>query len=361
MGLGFGVDVRRNVQQVTKAQTMRRYWIAAAVIGLAALLFFAAAGRAHAADRIHIVRPGERLSRIAEQYNLPVSQLAAYNGITDPNHVIIGQQLAIPYDANTVLVAPPADLQTLPGSEGYHMVVPGDMLSQIAKKHGMSLQDLMRLNGLHDADNIYVGQKLRVTARVEAPGVSSQVEPVLADAIHIVGDGETLAMIAQSYGMTLNEIMMLNGLPNPNFVWTGQRLRVQYAPSPAEAMAAAGAPANGKRWIEINLTEQTLTAWQGDVAILHTFVSTGKATTPTVPGQFSIYQKLDSQHMKGDDYDLPGVPWVMYYSGDFAIHGAYWHNAFGVPTSHGCTNMIPEEAAALYQWADVGTEVVINY
>ena len=148
---------------------------------------------------------------------------------------------------------------------------------------------------------------------------------MLADAIHVVGDGDTLAMIAQSYGMTLNQIMMLNGLPNPNFVWTGQRLRVQLAPTPAEAMSAAGAPANGRRWIEINLTEQTLTAWQGDVAILHTYVSTGKASTPTVPGQFQIYNKLDSQHMSGDDYDLPGVPWVMYYYDEFAIHGAYWH------------------------------------
>ena len=147
---------------------MRRYFVAAAVIGMAALLFFAATGRAHAADRIHIVRPGERLSRIAQQYNLSLAQLAAYNGITDPNHVIIGQQLAIPYDANTVLAAPTANLEILPGDAGYHMVVPGDMLSQIAKKNGMSLQDLMRLNGLHDADNIYVGQKLRVTARVEA-------------------------------------------------------------------------------------------------------------------------------------------------------------------------------------------------
>ncbi len=340
---------------------MRRFFAASAVIGIAALFFFAATGQAQASDRIHIVRPGERLSRIAEQYNLSLAQLADYNGITNPDRVLIGQQLAIPYDAKTVLAAPPADLEFLPGIEGYHMVVPGDMLSQIAKTNGMALPDLMRLNGLHDADSIYVGQKLRITARVEAPDATTQAEPVLADAIHVVTEGDTLASISQSYGMTLNQLMLLNGLPNPNFVWTGQRLRVKQAPTPVQAMAAAGAPANGKRRIEINLTEQTLTAWQGDVAILHTYVSTGKASTPTVPGQFTIYNKLDSQHMSGPDYDLPGVPWVMYYYDEFAIHGAYWHAAFGTPTSHGCTNMIPEEAAALYQWADVGTEVLVHY
>lgn len=349
------------VHAFLRAHAVRRSMAVAAVIGFAAVLFLGATGSAQAADRIHIVRPGERLSRIAEQYNLSMTQLAAYNGITNPDRVLIGQQLAIPYDANTVLAAPPADLQLLPGDGGYHMVVPGDMLSQIAKKYGMTLPDLMRLNGLHDADNIVVGQKLRVTARVGAPETNLQAEPSLADAIHVVEEGETLALIAQSYGMSLNELMVLNGLPNPNFAWTGQRLRVKQAPTPAQAMAAAGAPVNGKRRIEINLTQQTLTAWQGDVAILHTYVSTGKASTPTVPGTFAIYNKLESQHMSGDDYDLPGVPWVMYYYRDFAIHGAYWHANFGVPTSHGCTNMVPEEAAALYEWADVGTEVVVHY
>lgn len=360
MGFALGIERSSGIQFMIKALGMRRFGAMLVVTGIIVSVL-ATTGAAQAADRIHIVRPGERLSRIAEQYNLSMTQLAAYNGITNPDRVLIGQQLAIPYDANTVLASPPADLQHLPGDGGYHTVVPGDMLMQIAKANGMTLADLMRLNGLQNADKIYVGQKLRVTARVDAPAAGTKLEPQLADTIHVVQDGETLAAIAQAYRMTQNEIMVLNGLPNPNFVWTGQRLRVKQPPSAAQAMAAAGAPANGVRRIEIDLTNQTLTAWQGDVAVLRTYVSTGKASTPTVPGQFAIYHKLDSQRMVGDDYDLPNVPWVMYYYGDFAIHGAYWHNAFGIPTSHGCTNMLPEEAKALYEWADVGTEVLVHY
>jgi LysM repeat protein len=360
MGFVSGQDDRGWVQFLPKAFSIRR--LKATVAGATVLAFIlASTGIAQAADRVHVVRPGEGLARIAHQYNLTMAQLAAYNGITNPDIVLIGQQIAIPYDVNTVLAAAPADMQQLPGDDGYHVVVPGDMLNQIAKANGMSLEDLMRINGLQYADTIVVGQKLRVTARVDLPELTAKSEPALADAIHIVQDGDTMALIAKSYGMTLNEIMVLNGLPNPNFVWTGQRLRVNEAPTPVEAMAAAGAPANGKRMIEINLTYQTLTAWQGDVAILTTYVSTGKASTPTVPGQFSVYNKLDSQHMYGADYDLPGVPWVMYYYRDFAIHGAYWHNAFGVPTSHGCTNMTIDEAEALYAWADVGTDVWVHY
>ncbi len=90
---------------------------------------------------------------------------------------------------------------------------------------------------------------------------------------------------------------------------------------------------------------------------LRTVVSSGKASTPTVTGRFAVYHKLDSQRMTGPDYDLPGVPWVMYFYGDYAIHGAYWHNSFGVPTSHGCVNLTVEDAQALYNWASEGTEV----
>ncbi|OUC08371.1 ErfK/YbiS/YcfS/YnhG family protein, partial [Litorilinea aerophila] len=108
------------------------------------------------------------------------------------------------------------------------------------------------------------------------------------------------------------------------------------------------------------LSDQTLTAWQGDVVVMRTIVSTGKWSTPTVKGDFAIYLKLDSQHMYGDDYDLPNVPWVMYFYEDYAIHGAYWHTSFGIPVSHGCVNMRPEEAEALYRWASVGTLVRVH-
>ena len=130
----------------------------------------------------------------------------------------------------------------------------------------------------------------------------------------------------------------------------------------AEAPVAfrSDAPADGKRWIEIDISDQKLTAWQGDVPVFETIVSTGKPGWRTLPGKFKVYVKYDETRMRGADYDTPDVPWTMYYSGAFAIHGAYWHDNFGTPVSHGCVNLRVPEAKALYEWASVGTEVVVR-
>ena len=64
--------------------------------------------------------------------------------------------------------------------------------------------------------------------------------------------------------------------------------------------------------------------------------------------------------MTGPGYDLPNVPFVQYFTGSYAIHGAYWHQSFGVPVSHGCVNLQPGDAAWLYDWADYGTPVIVQ-
>lgn len=134
---------------------------------------------------------------------------------------------------------------------------------------------------------------------------------------------------------------------------------------PAKAEAApvvfrTDAPADGKRWIEVDVANQRLTAWQGDVPVFQTTVSTGKPGWHTVPGTFAIYRKYEETRMRGPGYDTPDVPWTMYYYRGFAIHGAYWHNNFGTPVSHGCVNLRVPEAKALFAWAEVGTEVVVH-
>ncbi|MBK8048168.1 MAG: L,D-transpeptidase [Anaerolineales bacterium] len=117
---------------------------------------------------------------------------------------------------------------------------------------------------------------------------------------------------------------------------------------------------DGKRRIEVDISDQRLTVWQGEVPIFETTVSTGKPGHRTLPGTFRVYHKYEQTRMTGPDYDTPDVPWTMYYSGDFAIHGAYWHNNFGTPVSHGCVNVRVPEARAIFEWADVGTEVVVH-
>ena len=99
----------------------------------------------------------------------------------------------------------------------------------------------------------------------------------------------------------------------------------------------------------------------GDTVVLNTIISSGTAATPTVTGSFRIGNKYPAQRMIGPGYDIPNVPSVMYFWQGYAIHGAYWHNNFGTPMSHGCVHLTPGEASYLYNWADVGTEVYVHY
>ena len=130
-------------------------------------------------------------------------------------------------------------------------------------------------------------------------------------------------------------------------------------PTPSNQPLGQGVP-DGKRWIEVDISNQTLTAWQGDAPVLKTQVSTGKPGYETVTGTFYINNKLRYAHMIGPDYNTPDVPWTMYYYQGFAVHGAYWHNNFGRPVSHGCVNMRVNESKLLFEWASVGTQVVVH-
>lgn len=115
-----------------------------------------------------------------------------------------------------------------------------------------------------------------------------------------------------------------------------------------------------QRWIEIDLSRQRLIAWEGDQSVYAIIISTGKQTTPTRTGSFAIQTKHRTARMRGSDYDIPDVPFTMYYSGNYAIHGAYWHHRFGTPVSHGCVNVAVDHAQWLFNWASVGTPVVVH-
>ncbi len=117
----------------------------------------------------------------------------------------------------------------------------------------------------------------------------------------------------------------------------------------------------GARWIDVDLTNQRLVAYEGDTPVYQVIVSTGLPGTPTVTGQYHIYVKYLAQTMSGPGYYLPDVPYVMYFYEGYGIHGTYWHHNFGHPMSHGCVNTPTPDAQWLYNWADVGTLVNVHY
>jgi hypothetical protein len=150
----------------------------------------------------------------------------------------------------------------------------------------------------------------------------------------------------------------------------------------------------GEKWIEVDLSEQVLVLWQGDRPEFATLVSTGKpaigdpeTTTATPRGQFRIFSKhvsatMDSDEgahernpnlsvgddgyvpVKGDGaygktlrrghglFKLRDVPHIQYFEKNYAIHGAYWHDVFGIARSHGCINLAPADSLRVFGWTD---------
>jgi hypothetical protein len=162
-------------------------------------------------------------------------------------------------------------------------------------------------------------------------------------------------------------------------------------------------PHDETKSIIVDLSDQKLYAYQNDVLYMTSKVSTGLTDTPTTPNEYYIFYKTPSRYMQGptdrkgliksysaslynstttststrnylisskayatdmsvkDYYDLPGVPYTMYFDSDgSAIHGAYWHNDFGRRHSHGCVNMSIKDSEKLYLWANAGTSVIIR-
>ena len=129
---------------------------------------------------------------------------------------------------------------------------------------------------------------------------------------------------------------------------------------PAIAQAMLDLKAKEKRWLEINLSAQRLIAWNGSKPAYAVIVSTGKKTTPTPTGIFSIYSKRPLDRMRGEDYDIADVPYALYFYQGYAIHGTYWHNRFGTPVSHGCINVAVDHAKWLFEWVTIGTPVIVH-
>lgn len=137
-----------------------------------------------------------------------------------------------------------------------------------------------------------------------------------------------------------------------------------FTPEPTATDVPTAAPASvdlSGRWIDVDLTNQMVYAYEGDTIVNSFLVSTGRSRTPTVTGQYRIYVKYTADDMAGPGYFLPDVPYVMYFYRGYGFHGTYWHDNFGTPMSHGCINLRTSDAEWLFHWASVGTLVNIRY
>lgn len=125
-------------------------------------------------------------------------------------------------------------------------------------------------------------------------------------------------------------------------------------PAPPAAPKIPATVKEGDYWIDIDLTNKTLSLFSYDKPVFATYVSTGVYGSPTRPGTFKIVYKIEKTRMRGRPpitartYDLPNVPYAMFYYGSYSLHGTYWHDKFGTRQSSGCTNMTQGDAKFIF-------------
>lgn len=326
----------------------------------------------------HQVRQGDTLYSISRAYGVDVQTLATHNRLQDVGRLFVGQTLSLPRNPPTAPAV--GTSQSMPRSSSVvHTVNLGDSLNAIANQYKVTVRDLMLLNGLDHASLIWVGQNLALPRRADGseplivPVAEPQpaagqapplpvVDPIPDQAglpqipssfVHIVKRGETLSDIAQRFKATVLQVSDYNGLASRDLIVPGQRLLIPRRPAQAKGYM-------GQRWIEIDLSSQTLTAWDDEDLYMHVKISSGLVQYPTPVGHYNIWHMNESQTMSGPGYNLPNVKFNMYFHQGYAMHGAYWHNNFGQPMSHGCVNMREEEAERLYRFVDLGTEVWVH-
>ena len=231
----------------------------------------------------------------------------------------------------------------------------------------MSLAQLVELNRISLSRPLYVGEVLSLRP-VETASINDVVtDNAQEERVHVVQAGEHLGIIAETYTTSARKIAEVNALSNASLLTPGQSLRI---PPPSFDELAKLAPVGDdgyhahpialsetEKWIDVDLSEQRVVAYEGAEPVAEFIVSTGKQATPTVTGTFRIWAKTPVQDMfggnraAGDYYFLEDVQWVQYFHEDYGFHGATWHNNFGQPMSRGCVNMRNEDAEWLYAWA----------
>jgi LysM repeat protein len=358
---------------------------------------------------LHIIEPGDTLFSLAQRYGTRVDRLARQNVMSIGGILIPGRVLRVPLatptesqldsvtalptaqdrsgtagPSTTVSAANAVGPLMNPGSLGEHRVSPGETLYGIAARYGLTVDDLLRWNGLTESDGIQAGASLALGT---SPGAGSVAAPALAapiplidggsapsyspsrpapdgnpEFVHSVSAGETLSSIAQLYGETTVSLERLNGLDSDT-IYVGQEIRV-----PAMGLGPEAAPSFGTKRIEIDISEQRMYVWQGDTLVWNLVASSGMAGFTTRRGTFAIQSKIPNA------WSGPWQLWMPYWMGIYWAGGSengihalpitdgqrLWGGYLGSPISYGCIVLSTEDAMKLYNWVEMGTEVTIR-
>jgi LysM repeat protein len=240
----------------------------------------------HASPIVHIVQWGENLTGIARRYGVSIQAIVNYNGLANANRIYVGQRLLIP-------VAGPAPA---PIAGCVYVVRPGDNLTGIAFRSGVSVATLVRINNLVNPNMIYAGQRLALPC-APAPGPAPAPPPAPSPygQYYVVQWKDTLAKIAYRFGVSIWSIVQANNIANPNVIYPGQKL---FIPGTAPTQPAPTPPPGCD-----HLTEP-----KSGAKVWGTLVAKGTADIPDF-----AYYKLEQRND-----GLDGWHWIM--SGNTPVH-----------------------------------------
>lgn len=223
--------------------------------------------------------------------------------------------------------------------------------------------------------------KDKVTAWVEAAALASNVEPTpgvrnvnsRGDVVSTVSEGG-VGWKAKNAKEVADEV--IHAMENREAYYgdfdydkiTSEQWDDRLIADGAENLAYQAAP--GEKWIDIDLSNYTVSAYEGSTIVRGPVsMVPGAPVTPTVTGVYKTYLQFPTQTMRGlnadgSRYETPDVPWATYFHEGYALHGAYWRDSFGYggeAGSHGCINMPVDEAKWFYDFAGIGTTVASHY
>jgi LysM repeat protein len=300
---------------------------------------------------IHQVQRGETLMAIAQQYGVTVEDLMRLNNLRNANRLYAGQRL---------VVRPGQSSE----NSGVHVVRKGDTLSKIAEQYGTSVADILRANGLRSSI-IYVGQRLKIPGQETGSDKAGDKKAnTKKTVVHEVRRGETLAQIAQFYGVPVSQIAKLNGIKDKSLIRVGDKLVISGNPKKVIKKKR-----RVKKKFVVDISEQRCWRYEGDKLLNTWKCSTGRNNS-TKAGKFRVQSKLRKAY--GSTWNI-WMPWWLgiYWSGPIenGIHGLPWDaktggrtwaGLVGRPITYGCVMLNDKNAETLWKWADIGTQVIIK-
>ncbi len=184
----------------------------------------------------YVVRPGDALSVLADDWGIDLGELMAANGITDANRIWIGQRLVVPLASGRA-----AHVASWRTGGGAHTIAPGDTLSELAERWSTSVEEIARLNGITDPGHVWIGQQIVIPPAGGSPTAATPA-PMLP-ASYTIGPGDTLSELAERWDTSVEEIARLNGITNPAHVAVGLEIAVPRSGNgPAAALPATSPP-----------------------------------------------------------------------------------------------------------------------